>query len=124
MADFVIVLAFGFVPLAVLVGVIRFARKSRGDDGEDHPDDGGGGRVRAPRRPPPPSEGEPAWWPEFEHELEAYTTAAPGPVRTLRRADLRDGGVPVRSPEGAMSPSPSVTHDRRSWLPQSAISPA
>lgn len=60
--------------LAALVLAVR-ATRPRGADAHD--DDsghgGGGGNVRPPTRPwEPCGEGDPAWWPEFEREFEAY----------------------------------------------------
>jgi hypothetical protein len=46
--------------------------------GDDQDDDGGwgwhGGHEDTPPDPPPPYD-EPAWWPEFERDFDAYVTA-------------------------------------------------
>jgi hypothetical protein len=65
----------GLVVVMVLSILRSFGDDSDGDDGTD----GGGGGLHRDRHPPPehPSAGgeEPAWWPEFERELDEYIGA-------------------------------------------------
>jgi hypothetical protein len=76
--------AVPIVTFLVLLGIcallllVAISFEGRSNDGPGEGEDGGGSDRRTPPGSPPTpiGGGDPAWWPEFERDFEAYVTRA------------------------------------------------